>query len=67
MLSGLRGIGAGDGSDFNVAIQSGGNTVFFCTLSQGEVGCQARHDPQVQLQIRNKNIISNLFSRRTVS
>jgi len=46
-ITGLRGVGVGDGSDFTVTVQSLGNQVLTCTFKPGNQECQIKHDAKV--------------------
>ena len=46
-LPGLRGVGAGDGSDFTVAIIEGDKNVLLCSFKSTSEQCQANYDWKV--------------------
>ena len=56
-LPGLRGVGAGDGSDFTVAIIEGDKNVLLCSFKSTSEQCQANYDWKVGGRL-NMNCIS---------
>merc|ERR1711974_324422 len=44
MIEGLRGVGAGDGSDFTVAIIEGDKNVLLCSFKPTSEQCQVSYD-----------------------
>lgn len=46
-ITGLRGVGAGDGSDFTVSVLSRGKQVFICTFRANAPECKVKHDKKV--------------------
>ena len=48
-ISGLRGVGAGDGSDFTVAIIEGDKNVLLCSFKPTSEQCQVSYDWKVDL------------------
>ena len=65
-LSGLRGVGAGDGSDFTVAIIEGDKNVLLCSFKSTSEQCQVSYDWEVQSSLLSSEHCFNSANFRLI-